>query len=157
MGHYDSRRSHCGTCGTIHHELAGCPRAKEVTSKANDRQPGGDHYKRTGELQHWDLCAHVGPMEYAATKYLARWPHKNGVDDLQKAEHYLAKLLEQVDEGVRRPLPPSVSDKDIDSFNEGCQMNPLTLLAFRFVCTWEVRRDLLNALVLVRQLVEINS
>jgi hypothetical protein len=29
-----------------------------------------------------------------AIKYLARYPHKGGIDDLRKARHYLDKLIE---------------------------------------------------------------
>jgi hypothetical protein len=29
-----------------------------------------------------------------AVKYLSRWRHKNGIEDLKKARHYIDKLLE---------------------------------------------------------------
>lgn len=69
---------------------------------ANDRQPGGEHYKKhgaTGE-QHWDRIARLfGPASYvyfvaAATKYLERYRDKNGIQDLEKAIHYIEKLIE---------------------------------------------------------------
>lgn len=59
---------------------------------ANARQVGGAHYQ-TGATQHWDLLHpeyHIGN----ATKYLSRWRKKNGLQDLEKASHYIEKLLE---------------------------------------------------------------
>lgn len=65
---------------------------------ANERQVGGDHYKeagRTGE-EHWDRVWRLG-MNYwqaAATKYIERYKYKNGKQDLEKAIHYIEKLIE---------------------------------------------------------------
>lgn len=58
----------------------------------NSKQIGGDHYRKH-EYQHWDWVTDIG-MHYllgCATKYVARWRNKNGVQDLQKAVHYLEK------------------------------------------------------------------
>lgn len=33
-----------------------------------------------------------------AIKYLYRWKHKNGLEDLQKAQWYILKLLRHLDE-----------------------------------------------------------
>jgi len=63
---------------------------------ANDKQVGGTHYQ-TGGVQHWDLMAKLygdAHFKCAATKYVARWRKKNGVQDLEKALHYLIKLEE---------------------------------------------------------------
>lgn len=63
---------------------------------ANDRQVAGDHYSRRGELQHWDVVLHLG-LDYLRgnfTKYMFRWKDKNGIQDLEKAEHYLQKFIE---------------------------------------------------------------
>lgn len=67
---------------------------------ANDRQPGGDHYLRHGKgghEQHWDrMWRLVGPGWFIAnaTKYAERCYDKNGLDDIDKAVHYLEKLKE---------------------------------------------------------------
>lgn len=63
---------------------------------ANERQEGGDHYKRFGDLQPWDVVHHFD-LEFFdgnAVKYLLRWRHKGGVEDLRKARHYIDKLIE---------------------------------------------------------------
>ena len=61
---------------------------------ANDYQIGGDHYKIGYE--HWDFVIDT-KLHYllaCATKYIARWRAKNGIEDLKKAPHYLAKADE---------------------------------------------------------------
>lgn len=79
-------------------------------SDANSRQVGGNHYK-TGAEEHWDLVARygVGYLEGCATKYVSRWRKKNGVQDLEKAIHYVDKIIEMRMMGVysRRGLTPS--------------------------------------------------
>lgn len=66
-----------------------------MTTTANDRQVGGSHYQK-GKVQHWDLVAltRTSYLEGNATKYLSRWREKNGLQDLQKALHYVDKILE---------------------------------------------------------------
>lgn len=63
--------------------------------KANEKQVGGDHYKKQ-KIQHWDyvLANDIPYMEAQIIKYVSRWRHKNGIQDLEKAKHFLEKLLE---------------------------------------------------------------
>lgn len=64
---------------------------------ANDYQIGGDHYKvGKGKMEHWDLVVAIqtGYFESQVMKYIMRWRKKNGLQDLEKAQHYLAKLIE---------------------------------------------------------------
>lgn len=70
-------------------------------SSANEVQVGGDHYK--GILQHWDLIA-IYNVDYfiaSASAYFVRWRNKNGVEDLQKASHYLTKREQDYKHGLR--------------------------------------------------------
>lgn len=70
---------------------------------ANDKQVAGFHYKpNNGGVQHWDYCVGVNVpyLEAAASKYLTRWRKKNGLQDVQKALHYMEKRLESYDKGV---------------------------------------------------------
>lgn len=55
-------------------------------------QVGGDHYQ--APYQHWDWAAEtqIGYLEGNATKYLARYRKKHGVEDLKKAQSYVQKL-----------------------------------------------------------------
>ena len=63
---------------------------------ANDKQIGGSHYKKGGE-EHWDRQWRLYGRGYfvgCITKYVERYHEKNGVQDLQKAQHFLEKLIE---------------------------------------------------------------
>tara|TARA_Y100000034_G_scaffold122665_1_gene168428 strand:- start:714 stop:1172 length:459 start_codon:yes stop_codon:yes gene_type:complete len=63
-------------------------------TKANNRQVGGKHYRN--EIQHWDWAFSNG-FDYfqgQITKYIARWRYKNGIQDLEKALHFLEKYIE---------------------------------------------------------------
>lgn len=68
-------------------------------ANANDRQVGGTHY--AAEYQHWDfvLDAKLTYLEGQFTKYLDRHAKKAGRQDLEKAGHYLQKLIEATREG----------------------------------------------------------
>lgn len=62
----------------------------------NDIQYGGDHYKKYGDLQPWDVITawNLGYLDGTALKYIARWRDKGGVEDLKKAIHFLQKKIE---------------------------------------------------------------
>jgi hypothetical protein len=61
-------------------------------------QVGGDHYMDKA-IQPWDyiIANNLGYLEGNIVKYISRWKDKGGVDDLRKAQHYLAKLIEVSD------------------------------------------------------------
>lgn len=63
---------------------------------ANEKQIAGDHYKKYGNLQPWDVVVewNLGYLEGTALKYIARWRDKNGIEDIKKAIHFLEKLVE---------------------------------------------------------------
>lgn len=61
---------------------------------ANDHQVGGDHYKIGYEHWDWLIDCGLGYFEGQATKYIARWHKKGGLEDLRKALHYIQKLRE---------------------------------------------------------------
>jgi hypothetical protein len=59
-------------------------------------QVGGSHYKMDGE-QHWDRQWRLHGRGYfvgCITKYVERYHLKNGIQDLEKAQHFLDKLIE---------------------------------------------------------------
>lgn len=70
--------------------------SKDVRGKtALASQVGGNHYK-DDKIQ-WVEFVHTNQMpaiEAMILKYLMRWRKKNGVEDLQKAKHYLEMLIE---------------------------------------------------------------
>lgn len=63
--------------------------------QANNKQIGGNHYKEA-TIEPWDavLDWKLGYLDGSAIKYIARWRKKGGVQDLQKAIHFLEKLIE---------------------------------------------------------------
>jgi hypothetical protein len=65
-------------------------------SPANAKQIAGDHYKKYGNLQPWDVVIawNMGYLDGTALKYIARWKDKGGISDLKKAIHFLEKLIE---------------------------------------------------------------
>lgn len=63
--------------------------------RANDVQVGGDHYKKAS-FQPWDWDRYgVGSLECNIIKYVTRYREKNGLEDLNKAHHYVMKLIEE--------------------------------------------------------------
>jgi hypothetical protein len=87
-----------------------------TSQPANNRQVGGQHYKLNavkcphcgGELQHWDIYRFFPYLVGTITKYLWRWRDKNGVQDLDKARHYLDKLIETEGPEVEKELDSQV-------------------------------------------------
>lgn len=67
----------------------------ESPSSANAVQVGGGHYQ-TKAIQPWDYIVsnRLGYLEGNVVKYVSRWQDKGGRQDLEKARHYLDKLLE---------------------------------------------------------------
>jgi hypothetical protein len=58
-------------------------------------QIGGSHYQRA--IQPWDIIYEweLDYWEGNVVKYILRWKHKDGVQDLKKAKHYLEYLIER--------------------------------------------------------------
>jgi hypothetical protein len=67
----------------------------DIPRLANANQVGGDHYKNKA-IQPWDYIAsnNLGYLEGCVIKYVSRYKEKGGIQDLQKAAHYLQKLME---------------------------------------------------------------
>lgn len=70
---------------------------------ANEKQVAGTHYQ--AKVQHWDWAEslRLPYLPSQVTKYLTRWRKKNGLQDLEKAGHFLEKYIETLrDASVRR-------------------------------------------------------
>lgn len=69
---------------------------------ANETQVGGVHYK--SGYQHWDWVEDMGLPYLPAQviKYLSRWKKKNGIQDLEKAAHFLDKYIEALTARLER-------------------------------------------------------
>lgn len=73
-----------------------------MDSGANHTQIGGAHYV-SKDIQPWEYMEAIMPeAEFNGflwgnvIKYMSRWQDKGGKQDLEKAQHYLTKLIEQV-------------------------------------------------------------
>lgn len=74
----------------------------DLHEMANRLQVGGSHYT-SKSVQPWTAMeawmseeAFKGYIWGNVIKYIARWEDKGGKEDLQKAKHYLDKLIEIV-------------------------------------------------------------
>jgi hypothetical protein len=63
--------------------------------KATEKQEGGNHYKRYA-IQPTEFIHRNGLnfIQGNVIKYLMRYREKNGLQDLQKAKHYIDLLIE---------------------------------------------------------------
>lgn len=102
----------------------------EVNMSANDTQIGGNHYKATDEQlarakccgfnkaqEPWDFSYIRGHnnLQTGIIKYVDRYNNKKGLQDLEKAKHYLEKLIEI------EKAKSTLSKKDLD-FMLNCRL-----------------------------------
>ena len=83
---------------TLEQYFACISKLHEDTGKSvKDQQVAGTHYQRA--IQPWDIISEweLDFWEGNVLKYLLRWKHKDGVQDLKKAKHYLEYLIERND------------------------------------------------------------
>ena len=60
-----------------------------------DKQVGGGHYKYlTIQPVEYIHANNIPFLEGNVIKYVTRWRTKNGIDDLEKAKHYIDILIE---------------------------------------------------------------
>jgi hypothetical protein len=94
---------------------------------ANERQIGGDHYKKTAgpcphcdhPLEHWDItwAFRFDQFQYCISKYIWRKKGPGGrplLADLEKAKHHLEKYIEvtQMEEDKALHADPSEATPD---------------------------------------------
>ena len=72
-------------------------------TKPESTQIGGSHYTDLA-IQPWDAMkswltadGFLGYLQGNCIKYLARCHRKNGIEDLKKAQHYLEKLIKEIE------------------------------------------------------------
>ena len=101
----------------------------------NDRQVGGSHYQTDdstgicphcgGTIQHWDLFARMPYIVVQVTRYVLRFRGKNGKEDLEKARHYLDKVIEVY---FGKKDPNDKKDQDGAAYDQA-MVNAVTSLA----------------------------
>jgi len=72
-------------------------------AKSEDKQIGGDHYKRMS-IQPIEFIVknEIPYREGNVIKYVCRHEHKNGLEDLLKAKHYLEMIIEEERDKIAR-------------------------------------------------------
>lgn len=92
----------CRYTGKDRYGACGCDEATvEVDSvpqdvTALDKQVGGKHYKDFAiQPIEYILANDIPFLEANVIKYVSRWKDKNGVEDLEKAKHYIEILIER--------------------------------------------------------------
>ena len=64
-------------------------------NEALTKQVGGQHYKNVGcQVVELSVLADLNPFQFNIIKYVMRHHYKNGVEDLQKAQHYVELAVE---------------------------------------------------------------
>ena len=80
-----------------------------VNESPNSAQVGGDHYHTDdNKPQVWDMIErnNMAYLEGCVVKYILRWRKKGGAVDIQKARHYVEKLIAEDVAGRRTYLKP---------------------------------------------------
>jgi hypothetical protein len=122
---------------------------KEGKMTVDSMQVGGTHYE--SQYQHWNLVIAIGMqyLEAQATRYIARWRKKGGMEDLKKALHYTNKLLGVLPKVVGRRSERIVGYEyargETISF---CSLNKLTPIESRILmalATWRREEDVVEA------------
>lgn len=101
-------------------------------TQANERQVAGTHY--SAKVQHWDwvVQTHLPYLPAQVSKYLTRWRKKNGLQDLEKALHFLEKFIEE--EKARRSLHADLTDEFLQSNGVGSKESAVIWAVVRYQC-----------------------
>lgn len=125
---------------------------------ANERQVGGNHYKFGYEHWDWVLILNLTYLEGNTTKYVTRHRKKDGLKDLQKALHYLDKIMEW---GMFRGYVRSGGLTDLTIVRRETRnfasANTLTDQELEFcdlIALWRTRDDLMQAKSIVLALIK---
>ena len=76
-----------------------CDNCNKIAMQPYDRLsplPDNSHYAKL-KMQPWDyiIANELNFFEGNVVKYVTRWRHKNGLDDLRKARVYIDELIRQ--------------------------------------------------------------
>ena len=122
---------------------------------ANEKQVGGTHY--AAPIQHWDYVQTVlggRYLEGCATKYVSRWRKKGGEQDLEKASHYIEKLIEEAGAGRSKPFPPRHLNEEVYRFCDGYDLVGKERDIIFWLSTWQSITFLHQALTFLHLLMK---
>ncbi len=121
----------------------------------NEKQVAGSHY--AGAYQHWDfvrLALQGRYLEGCATKYISRWRKKNGLQDLEKACHYVEKILD-VNRAGRYPAPVEPDVSEAEMFCAAQELTEAERELCVGLCWWRDEHDLLVILTALNRLIAV--
>ena len=120
----------------------------------NATQVGGTHYR--SHFQHWDLVARLklGYFEGQVTKYVTRHRHKNGRQDLDKALHFLIKLLTLVEGSGWKPEHLFPTTAMLDEYSIANSLTSRETDVIYLICGWSSTRELKLAERTIHMLVQ---
>lgn len=122
--------------------------------RANSHQVGGSHYK--SGYQHWDLVVDLGLgyFEGQITKYVARHRKKHGLSDLNKARHFIDKMIESAN-CIDAPVVDAQGKLLLQSFFEKNKLSSLEGSIITLVSCWGGSHSMLeNARSILDELID---
>jgi hypothetical protein len=123
-----------------------------MNMNVNAKQVGGTHYNSS--YQHWDFVErnNIGYLEACATKYIVRHRKKNGKLDLEKAEHYIEKLISLAQHGKQCKNDP-LNTEEIEKFIQANQLiHPEAILCRLLFKVWDYG-NLISARFFIKELI----
>jgi len=129
--------------------------------EANTKQVGGTHYNSA--YQHWDWVEDTGMgyLEAQATKYITRWRKKDGRKDVEKALHYVEKLLERFDKHhrtnriqIKGSAAAAKLDKLTERFCKENKLSPAEAEIAHIMANWDERNDLTRVQFMLISIIE---
>ena len=121
----------------------------------NAMQIGGDHYVQT-KYQVWDFTEKhgLGGLEMCIVKYLCRWRDKgNGVMDLEKAIHFIDKLIDLHKHKGRVPKG-CASISDLRCFSNMQELDQTEEFVVTMISRWSCAVDLFMCRGSIQRLIE---
>lgn len=124
-----------------------------MTTSANELQVAGTHYKEL-DYQPWDFIDenNIRYLEGNVIKYIVRHKKKNGVQDLEKAKHYVQKIME-LEESEDRCNMSDVSVRLLQTFIRSNNLTPTEADPIALIARWRLRKDLERALESIDDLI----
>ncbi len=120
----------------------------------NTMQVGGTHYQ--AEYQVWDFTEKhgLGHLEACIIKYICRWRSKgNGPADLEKAIHYVDKLIDLHKTKGRVPKG-CASVFDLQYFSNMQELDQTEEFAVTMISRWSCATDLFSCRGSIQRLIE---
>ena len=73
-----------------------------MTNKKSDSVNHPEHYTQGIEMWEYSYSHNLSFFEGNIIKYVTRWKHKGGLEDLKKAKAYLDKLIEHTEKSGKK-------------------------------------------------------